>query len=150
MDIGLNILDNLRISIGEETAEIINALKRNSIGYSIPYQGQGHMIIFIETYGVELNTVKDQVVFIKSSNSKLNYIMKIGMNTPALVLAEIREKLAKNFNLPISKIRIDRFESTSSNSIMSIPYDEGHKVKISLVLGLNNGIYIETMQLVNT
>lgn len=148
MDIGLNILDNLRISIGEDTESIIKALEKNRIVYSIPYNGEGHMIIFIETFGVELNTENNQVVFIKSGNSKLNYVMEIGMDTPSLVLVEIREKLAKSFNLPVSKIRVDRFESTSYNSIMSIPYDKGKKVKISLVLGVNNGIYIEAMQLI--
>lgn len=150
MDIGLNILDNLRISIGEDVESIEKALIVNNIEYSIPYDGNSHMILFIESYGVELSTNKNKVVFIKSSNSDLNYIMQIGMSTPSLVLTEIRAKLAVNFSVPVEKIRVDRFEASSFNSIMSIPYSKNRKVRISLVLGLNKGIYIETMQLIKT
>lgn len=150
MDIGLNILDNLRISIGEDVESIEKALIANNIEYSIPYDGNSRMILFIESYGVELSTNKNKVVFIKSSNSDLNYIMQIGMSTPSLVLTEIRAKLAVNFSVPVEKIRVDRFEASSFNSIMSIPHSKNRKVRISLVLGLNKGIYIETMQLIRT
>jgi hypothetical protein len=154
MDIGLNILSNLRISIGEDVNDIIKSLNDNNIKYSIPYRDDetninGNIILFIETYGVELSTSHGKVEFIKSGNSALNYIMEIGMNTPALVLMEIREKLANNFNVDVSKIRVDRFEAKSFNSIMSIPYEEGRKVKINLVLGIRRGIYIETMRVVD-
>lgn len=154
MDIGLNIIDNLRISIGEEVDHLIYALNHNNIKYSIPYRGDnndgnGNMILFIETYGVELGTHAGKVVFIKSSNSKLNYIMEIGMDKPYLVLSEIRENLANSFNTVVDQIRVDRFEASSFKSIMSIPYESNKKVKVTLVLGINNGIYIETMQLVD-
>lgn len=147
MDIGLNILDNLRISIGEDTSDVVRELEENNIDYSIPYSSESRMVLFIESFGVELSTKNNKIVYIKSSNSDLNYIMHIGASNPSSTLIEIRDKLATNFNVDKDRIRIDRFEASSFKSIMSIPYNDIGKVRISLVLGVNKGIYIETMQL---
>ena len=155
MDIGLNIIDNVRISMGEDLNSIIDSLNSNDIKYSIPFSsdrkdGKSSVIIYIESYGVELALKDGIVTFIKTSNSKLNYIMQIHSdNSPVDVLREIRENLSDNFKIPIEKIRVDRFETRTFNSIMSIPYGENHKIKIVLIMGKNNSIFIETIQLID-
>lgn len=154
MNIGLNILDNMRISMGETIESITNSLDSNNIGYTIPYSssnkdGTSNVIIYIESYGVELGLTDNIVSFIKTSNSKLNYIMQIHNSSAVEVLNEIKYNLSKNFNVPLEKIRVDRFESKTFNSIMSIPYSETKKVKITLIMGINYSIFIETIQLVD-
>lgn len=149
MDIGINILENLRISIGESRDDLINDLENNNIKYDIAYGKNARIVMFIESYGVELETDNHNVTYIKSSNSELNYIMHIHKNSPFDTLIEIRDKLAIKFNINKDKIRIDRFEAKSFKSIMTIPYNEHSQVKISLIPGVNNGIYIEAMQLLN-
>lgn len=154
MDIGLNILDNMRISMGETIESITDSLTKNNIKYTIPYSnnnkdGTSNVIIYIESYGVELGLQDGIVSFIKTSNSKLNYIMQIHNNSAVEVLREIKDNLSNNFSVPADKIRVDRFEAKTFNSIMSIPYSETKKVKITLIMGINYSIFIETIQLVD-
>lgn len=154
MDIGLNILNNMRISLGDTVENITDSLVKNNINYTIPYSsnnkdGSSNVIIYIESYGVELALQNGIASFIKTSNSKLNYIMQIHNNSAVEVLREIKNNLSHNFNVPVDKIRVDRFEAKTFNSIMSIPYSETKKVKITLIMGINYSIFIETIQLVD-
>jgi hypothetical protein len=153
MEIGLNILDNVRISIGDTLEEIIESLDSNRIKYSIPYSiknrsGATSVILYIEDYGVELSIHNDEVSYIKSSNSNLNYIMQIHERYPADVIKKIKENLCDRFGVSKKDIRVDRFETSTLNSIISIPYKDNKKIKIVLVMGKDSSMFIETLQII--
>ena len=149
MDIGLNILDNFKISIGESFESIVHKLKQSNIEYYIPYKSSNNYLLYIESYGIELRLTDNKISFIKTTNTELNYIMTIDNTHPVKVVNEIRDKLAVRFEISnSSKIFIDRFEANSFNSIITIPYDSTNRVKISLVLGKDSSIYIKTIELV--
>lgn len=155
LNIGLNILENARIYLGQNINDVEKMLKNNNISYSI-YKSSvdnniedGNIIVYIESYGVEINTHNNIITYIKSGNSKLNYIMNIHIGNPAATLAEIRSKLAVGFDVPIEKIKVVRFQAYNYSSIMVIPYNETTKIRVALILGVNNGIFIENMGIEN-
>lgn len=154
MEVGINILDNLRINIGETLNEIENSLIENNISYTIPTpinktgKSNGSIIMFIETYGVELNIVDGIVTYIKSNNSKLNYVTTISVLTPLLVLLDIKSTLSRRFNIPEESIRIDRFNTKTFDASMSIPYINDTKIRLTVVSSGDRKIHIESIQLV--
>lgn len=149
LDIGLNILSNFRISIGEDFDNILKLLKTKQIEYSIPFKTANSCLVYIESLGMELRLDDNKVSFIKTTNNDLNYIMTLKEHKPVQVLNEIRENLAKKFEIQdTKKIYIDRFETRTFNSVITIPYTDGYKVKINLILGRGNSIFIETIELI--
>lgn len=153
MDIGLNITDNIRIRLGENIEKLQLELDENQIRYNVPYkdtkEGLTREIMIIESFGVELNTSDNNITFIKTSNSKLNYIMHIEESKPLDALNSIKYNLAKLFMCEPDRIRVDTFDIKSFSSVMSIPFRSGAMAKMTLVMGANKNIYLETIKTIN-
>lgn len=157
MEVGLDILENLRISIGESVGDIIESLDNNGINYTIPKvsglsvgDSDGTMIIFIESYGVELSIMDEEVVYIKTNNSELNYVTRLleSDNRPLTTLKEIKSSLAIKFGIPEKSIRIDRFNTKTFDTSMSIPYRDEDKIRVVVVSRSDGTFHIETIQMV--
>ena len=152
MDIGLNLAEGVRVRVGDTVDELKENMEEHSIEYVIPYETtNGHnkeMIMLMEKCGVELNIVNDRIVFIKSNNTESNYIMQLqhGMS-PIEALTTIRKNLAGSFNIDVASIRIDRFDGRSMDSMLSIPVSSSHKVKIELIMGVHQKIFMHSIAL---
>lgn len=152
MDIGLNIADGVRVRVGDKISDVTESLKQNKIEYEIPYQAESRgkidMVMFLEHCGVELNINNGRLTFIKTNNSDLNFIMQLeqGM-TPVEALKKIKQNLADSFKIMSNDIRIDRFDGRSLNSALSIPMDNGEKVKLELVMGIHQKVFLHSIQL---
>lgn len=152
MNIGLNIADGVRVRIGDKLDDVTASMDKHNVIYTIPYRAESNgdinIVMFMEECGVELNIVNEMIVFIKSNNSESNYIMQLmeGM-TPIEALNQIRENLATSFNINKSDIRIDRFDGRSLNSMLSIPLTTTMKIKLELIMGLQNKIYLHSLEL---
>lgn len=152
MDIGLNIADGVRVRIGDTLESITKSMDDHKVEYTIPYKsgnsGNIDMVMFMEKCGVELNIISNRIVFIKSNNTESNYIMQLTEDmTPVEALKMIKETLAESFNIKVSDIRIDRFDGRSLNSMLSIPISSARKVKIELITGIHNKVYMHSLEL---
>lgn len=153
MDIGINIADGVRVSVGDTIESITSSMEEHGVEYTIPYQSKtgdkAEMIMFMEKCGVELNIVDGKIVYIKSNNNESNYVMQLkdGMS-PIEALTMIRRNLAGAFNINPSDIRIDRFDGRSMDSMLSIPISNQDKVKIELIMGVNQQIFMHSIALV--
>lgn len=152
MDIGLNIAQGVRVRVGDTLDSVTNSLKVNKIKYEIPYQeeskGKIDMVMFLESCGVELNINRGRLTFIKTNNNDANFIMQLeqGMS-PVVALKTIKSNLADSFSISESAIRIDRFDGKSLNSALSIPMPSGEKVKLELVMGIHQKVFLHSIQL---
>ena len=152
MDIGLNIADGVRVRIGDKIEDVTANMDKHNVEYTIPYKAQKgrdtNMVMFMEQCGVELNIINKMIVFIKSNNTESNYIMQLmdGMS-PIEALNKIRENLAESFNIKKADIRIDKFDGTSLNSMLSIPLTGTMKIKLELITGLHNRVYLHSLEL---
>ena len=95
-----------------------------------------------------LNKKKKKIVYIKSNNNESNYIMQLkdGM-TPIEALMTIRQNLAEAFSIQPNDIRIDRFDGKSMDSMLSIPISGTEKVKIELIMGVHQQIFMHSIAL---
>ena len=152
MDIGLNIVEGLRISMGDSLENIVNDMNKSGVKYTIPFSstvnGKSEIIILIESYGVELKMQNDAVSFIKTSNSQLNLMATIKSTQPNEVLREVLDATAQRFDIPASKLRVDRFEAKTNNCVISIPYKRHEKIKMVFIMGGHNQLFVETIQLI--
>ena len=152
MDIGLNIAEGVRVRVGDTIDSVTSSLEANKIHYEIPYKdenkGKIDMIMFLESCGVELNVSNGRLTFIKTNNSDSNFIMQLeqGMS-PVEALKTIKGNLAESFNITAQSIRIDRFDGKSLNSALSIPMPNGEKVKLELVMGIHQKVFLHSIQL---
>ena len=152
MNIGLDIVSGLRISIGDNLQIIENRLYTMNIKYTIPYRSNNssvnNIIMYIEQYGVELNTVDGIVVFIKSSNSDLNYLCDADENS-IKTLDTVKNSVARNFGVDKKVISVERFEARTSKSVISVPFSNNMRVKITAILGLKRRMFVETIELIS-
>ena len=144
MDIGINIAKGVRVRVGDTIEDLKLSLDKNKVAYEIPYQGEVQggkvdMIMFLEHCGVEL---------IKTNNGEFNLIMQIsaGMN-PVDALKTIKGNLAEAFSIKPSDIRIDRFDGKTLNSALSIPMNNRDKVKLELVMGIHQQVFLHSIEL---
>ena len=155
MDAGLNIVDGVKIRLGDLLSDVKNNLTDNNIDYKIHASGkQGDglstAILYMEKHGVELSVKEGKIIYIKSNNSKLNYVIEITEDTDILfTLNEIKEKVALMFNVNIKNIRIDEFDGESTRASLTVKGTDGNTVKISLIRGIKNRIYMHTIRLAN-
>lgn len=152
MDIGLNIANGVRVRVGDSIDDLTATMERHNVDYTIPYRSKKEdkvdMIMFMEKCGVELNISDNIIIFIKSNNNESNYIMQLESGTsPVEALQNIKRNLAEAFNLETSDIRIDKFDGSSLNSTLSIPLDMSNKVKIELITGANQKVYMHSITL---
>lgn len=152
MDIGLNIADGVRVRVGDTLESITSSMGEHNVEYTIPYSSEEgnskEMIMFMEKCGVELNILNGKIVYIKSNNNESNYIMQLkdGM-TPIEALMTIRQNLAEAFSIQPNDIRIDRFDGKSMDSMLSIPISGTEKVKIELIMGVHQQIFMHSIAL---
>ena len=152
MDIGLNIADGVRVRVGDTLESITSSMEEHNVEYTIPYSSEEgnskEMIMFMEKCGVELNILNGKIVYIKSNNNESNYIMQLkdGM-TPIEALMTIRQNLAEAFSIQPNDIRIDRFDCKSMDSMLSIPISGTEKVKIELIMGVHQQIFMHSIAL---
>lgn len=152
MDIGLNIADGVRVRVGDTLESITSSMEEHNVEYTIPYSSEEgnskEMIMFMEKCGVELNILNGKIVYIKSNNNESNYIMQLkdGM-TPIEALMTIRQNLAEAFSIQPNDIRIDRFDGNSMDSMLSIPISGTEKVKIELIMGVHQQIFMHSIAL---
>lgn len=152
MDIGLNIADGVRVRVGDTLESITSSMEEHNVEYTIPYSSEEgnskEMIMFMEKCGVELNILNGKIVYIKSNNNESNYIMQLkdGM-TPIEALMTIRQNLAEAFSIQPNDIRIDRFDGKSMDSTLSIPISGTEKVKIELIMGVHQQIFMHSIAL---
>ena len=152
MDIGLNIADGVRVRVGDTLENVTSSLDKNRIEYNIPYKaeksGKVDMVMFLEHCGVELNVNNGILTFIKTNNNESNFIMQLeqGMSTLDALLT-IKNNLAKSFDVPAKDIRIDSFDGKTLNSMLSIPITEVYKVKLELVMGIYQKVFLHSIQL---
>lgn len=152
MDIGLNIADGVRVRVGDTLESITSSMEEHNVEYTIPYSSEEgnskEMIMFMEKCGVELNILNGKIVYIKSNNNESNYIMQLkdGM-TPIEALMTIRQNLAEAFSIQPNDIRIDRFDGKSLDSMLSIPISGTEKVKIELIMGVHQQIFMHSIAL---
>ena len=151
--VGLKILDDFTITIGENLDELIAKLNEKEVKFNVPYKGGSdknqNMILFIETFGVEINAENKLVSFIKSNNGELNYITNVSNLKPVFALRNMMSKTAELFDVEESVLRLDRFESNTMTTLLSVPYSKDKKVKITLIKGAHGNVYLETMELIN-
>ena len=152
MNIGLNILENVRISIGDSTNNIINKLKNSGINYEIisnKFNTIDNYVIYIDKYGLEINSENDNIIMIKIVNSNLNRLITVDSNNPIEMLNKIKNKIKELFDIQDERlINIYRFNSISSSSVVTIPYNENSNVTLNLVRGYDDAIYIEKIKVV--
>ncbi|MBR1455429.1 MAG: hypothetical protein IJ593_12430 [Lachnospiraceae bacterium] len=152
MNIGLNILENVRISIGDSTNNIINKLKNSGINYKIisnKFNTIDNYVIYIDKYGLEINSENDNIIMIKIVNSNLNRLITVDSNNPIEMLNKIKNKIKELFDIQDERlINIYRFNSISSSSVVTIPYNENSNVTLNLVRGYDDAIYIEKIKVV--
>ena len=152
MDIGLNIADGVRVRVGDTLESITSSMEEHNVEYTIPYSSEEgnskEMIMFMEKCGVELNILNGKIVYIKSNNNESNYIMQLkdGM-TPIEALMTIRQNLAEAFSIQPNDIRIDRFDGKSMDSMLSIHISGTEKVKIELIMGVHQQIFMHSIAL---
>lgn len=155
MDAGLNIVEGVRIRLGDSLTDVKNNLTKNNIEYKLHDNGEQEnglntTIMFMEKHGVELSINNDRIVYIKSNNSNLNYIIELTEDANILfTLNEIKEQIATMFNVNIKNIRIDEFDGDNTRASLSVKDNDGKVVKISLVRGIKNRIYMHTIRLAN-
>lgn len=152
MDIGLNIAEGVRVRVGDTIEKITSSMKEHNIEYVIPYKNEVganiDMVMFMEKCGVELNIYNGIIIFIKSNNNESNYIMQLGDSmSPVEALSTIKNNLATAFNIKPSDIRIDKFDGSSLNSTLSIPISNTEKVKIELIMGAHQKVYMHSIGL---
>lgn len=153
MDIGINIAKGVRVRVGDTIEDLKLSLDKNKVAYEIPYQGEVQggkvdMIMFLEHCGVELKIVDSKLTLIKTNNGEFNLIMQIsaGMN-PVDALKTIKGNLAEAFSIKPSDIRIDRFDGKTLNSALSIPMNNRDKVKLELVMGIHQQVFLHSIEL---
>lgn len=152
MDIGLNIAEGVRVRIGDSLETITSSMDEHNIDYTIPYKAQSragiNMVMFMEKFGVELNISDNKIIFIKSNNTESNYLMQLsdGMS-PVEALLKIKNNMSTNFEVKQSDIRIDKFDGRTLNSTLSIPMVNGGKVKIELIMGAHQKVYMHSIEL---
>lgn len=152
MDIGLNIADGVRVSIGDKIEDITDTMNKHKVEYTIPYKTRNNnnveMIMFMEKCGVELNIKNGSITYIKSNNSNSNYIMQLDSEMTAVeALEHIKKTLSSEFKVDESSIRIDRFDGKTMNSMLSIPFKGDLKVKVELIKGAHEKIFMHSIQL---
>lgn len=151
-NIGLNITESIRITLGENIKNLTDKLREENINFVIHQQNSGmvrNTIMYIDKHGVELNTINDEIVFIKSSNTILNYIIDITETQDIIyTLNEIREKLSDRFNVTKREIKIDEFNGDTTSAKLSIVSAGKSKVGISIILGAYNKMYMDTLTLI--
>lgn len=155
MDAGLNIIEGVRINLGDYMTDVKNNLDSNNIDYKIhdsgvDKNGTNSTIMYMEKHGVELSINNDEIVYIKSNNNNLNYVMELTEDTNAIfTLKEIKNKIAKEFNVSVNRIRVDEFDGSDIRASLTIKGDNGKQVKISLNRGIKNRVYMNTIKLIN-
>ena len=151
MDIGINVSENLRIRLGDKLDDTIERFNKENIKYTIPYRleerNKSNLIIFLEYWGIELNAQNGYIVFIKSNNTELNFVMQITSNSPIEALNIIKEKVAEKFDTDLSAIRVDKFNLETYESMLVIPVINILKAKIELITGLNRRLYMKSLTL---
>lgn len=151
MDIGINVSENLRIRLGDKLDDTIERFNKENIKYTIPYRleerNKSNLIIFLEYWGIELNAQNGYIVFIKSNNTELNFVMQITSNSPIEALNIIKEKVAEKFDTDLSAIRVDKFNLETYESMLVIPVTNMLKAKIELITGLNRRLYMKSLTL---
>lgn len=151
MDIGINVSENLRIRLGDKLDDTIERFNKENIKYTIPYRleerNKSNLIIFLEYWGIELNAQNGYIVFIKSNNTELNFVMQITSNSPIEALNIIKEKVAEKFDTDLSAIRVDKFNLETYESMLVIPVTNILKAKIELITGLNRRLYMKSLTL---
>ena len=151
MDIGINVSENLRIRLGDKLDDTIERFNKENIKYTIPYRleerNKSNLIIFLEYWGIELNAQNGYIVFIKSNNTELNFVMQITSNSPIEALNIIKEKVAEEFDTDLSAIRVDKFNLETYESMLVIPVTNILKAKIELITGLNRRLYMKSLTL---
>ena len=101
----------------------------------------------MEYWGIELNAQNGYIVFIKSNNTELNFVMQITSNSPIEALNIIKEKVAEKFDTDLSAIRVDKFNLETYESMLVIPVTNILKAKIELITGLNRRLYMKSLTL---
>lgn len=153
MDIGLNITDRVRVRINEDLSELQDQLENCGIRYSIPFKesvdGITREILIIDSYGVEIKTSGERITFIKTSNSKSNYVAQIKDTKPLDALNSIKSVLAEKFSCEEKSIKVNTFDIASYNSVMTIPMNNTAMAKLTLVMGTHGKIYLETIRMIN-
>ena len=151
MDIGINVSENLRIRLGDKLDDTIERFNKENIKYTRPYRleerNKSNLIIFLEYWGIELNAQNGYIVFIKSNNTELNFVMQITSNSPIEALNIIKEKVAEKFDTDLSAIRVDKFNLETYESMLVIPVTNILKAKIELITGLNRRLYMKSLTL---
>lgn len=153
MDIGINIAKGVRVRVGDTIEDLQASLDANRVAYEIPYQGKASngkvdMIMFIEHCGVELKVVNGVLILIKTNNGEFNLIMQLDQGMmPIDALKTIKNNLSEAFNIEASSIRIDRFDGKTLNSALSIPISNREKVKLELVMGIHQKVFLHSIEL---
>lgn len=151
MEIGLNIVDELKINIGDSIENIKKSLEDRNIEYKIhDVKGKSDKIktniMYIQEQGVEINIEDDSINFIKSSNDKLNYIFAIEEGNSINMLSQIINNVSSAFSIDKKDITVNEFDGNNLRTIITIKI--GSKaLKMSLMLGFNNKVYINTIRL---
>ena len=152
MDIGINIADGVRVRIGDKISDITSSMAVHNIEYTIPYKNINgtdiDMVIFMEKCGVEINVKSGHITYIKSNNSESNYIIQLENGMSAVgALNHIKNVLSQMFSIEASSIRIDKFDGKTMNSMLSIPFKSNKKVKIELIKGAHEKVFMHSIAL---
>jgi len=156
MDIGLNITQGVRVRLGDTIENVITALTANQIKYTHiertdTQKDLQDIVILMEEYGVELNILNGHITFIKSSNTQANHIANLEEDHPIITLNLIKLAVMKLFNLEAESIFIDRFDSKTYHTSLSIPYHTDTiqgTVRLDFIVGANRKeIHLSSLKL---
>lgn len=140
--------NNIEIRLGDKLDDIENALSNEKIKYSIPYckgdkENNKEIVMYINSYGIELKIRKNRIVYIRSSEYSYP-IMSIKDEADAIgTLSDIIEKVSHEFKIDSHKIKVLKFDGEKYGCKLEVN-NENNEIVI-LLGGMGNRIYIKAV-----
>ena len=158
MEVGLNINDTLRIKLGDSFERITSTMDKEGIKYKIPYKGKDvksdnmneqSIVMFLETFGAELNILNDKIIYIKSYDLKSNTLFDITEHKGTIeILRAIINEISKLFEVPERNITVETFDSKKYTTVLKLKIDATHTVRVGILCNSQNKAHINTVRLI--
>lgn len=152
MNIGIDLSDNLRVSLGDLKEKLVEQLNMQMIKYTIPYDkinrhGVKETIIQIESLSTEISIENGKVVYIKSSNNDYTHLLKLNTNLDVNVsdVRNIHKIINEKFSLNDKQSDIERLDLRTMN--MSFIIKAGSdRIRLHILKDALGNVYINTLR----
>lgn len=152
MAIGINLTDNVKISLGEIKEFMFRDLDENGIAYEIPFDKLNknnvkETLVHIKKANTEISIENDIVTYIKSGNTEytcIDTIKNIDENALEFVKSII-EKINAIFGNDKYTVKIEKIDISNMN-ITLILKSETEKARIHILRDAHGAVFINTVR----